>query len=125
MKWYDFAENAAGIISVYKDQELFNDVDIKEMIFSRNGPTLTISLDLRQYPINPPQKWKKDDLNTVSLELCFIEVSDVLSLNWKTSNPSRVLIERNEVLNVHLEGVISFKSRFMTINTISAYLKNR
>lgn len=127
--WAAYLVDSKHIESIYhaKIPDL-NEVDIHEVTFNRDGPTISITLNLNEYPINPPQKWVVQKFNTVQIKIALIDIEEVELSGWiNTTYIARVDINKiDEKITLNLTSgdlKLSIKARFIDVYSISAYIK--
>ncbi|MFU2316565.1 Imm50 family immunity protein [Rahnella sp. PCH160] len=127
--WTDYLVNARHIDSIYhKDKPSLNNVDIHEVIFHRDGPKISIRMNLNEFPTSPPPKWVAQKFNTVQIILTLVDIGDVSMSGWVDTNYiANITIEQvngkicMNVSNASLKLVI--KSSFMDIESVAAYTR--
>ncbi|QDY40897.1 hypothetical protein D8B20_02815 [Candidatus Pantoea soli] len=115
--------------SIYGDcTPSLNNVDVHSVIFKRDGPTVSIKLNLNEYPTKPPKKWEVQKFNTVQIVLSFLGVKSINMSGWVYTNYSMNLVvsRKNELISLSAKKddfEINLESGFVDIDSISAYLK--
>ena len=96
--WTAHLVDSQHIDSIYHaDIPDLNEVDIHEIVFNRDGPTISITLNLNEYPINPPQKWVDQKFNTVQVKIALIDIEGVELSGWiNTTYIARVDINKTD-----------------------------
>jgi len=80
--WTDLLDDARAIRAIFGDAPpSLRGVDLHEVVVSWDGPSVSLRLDIAEFPPSPPSKWAK--FNTVHLSLGAVGVealtmSDVL-----------------------------------------------
>lgn len=127
--WTSHLVDSKHIDSIYRaDIPVLNEVDIHEIVFNRDGPTISITLNLNEYPINPPQKWVDQKFNTVQIKIALIDIEEVELSGW-ISTTYIACIDINKIdgkITLNLTGGdlnLSIKARFIDVSSISAYMK--
>ncbi|WP_370664125.1 Imm50 family immunity protein [Candidatus Pantoea soli] len=97
-------------------------------MFKRDGPTVSIKLNLNEYPTKPPKKWEVQKFNTVQIVLSFLGVKSINMSGWVYTNYSMNLVvsRKNELISLSAKKddfEINLESGFVDIDSISAYLK--
>ncbi|RJT46685.1 Imm50 family immunity protein [Rahnella woolbedingensis] len=127
--WTDYLVDSQHIDSIYHDDKpSLNNVDIHEIIFHRDGPKISIRMNLNEYPSSPPKKWVLQKFNTVQLTLTLIDIKDVNMSGWINTN--YVADASIEIINdnifMKLDSVsLKFiaKAKFMDVESIVSYMK--
>lgn len=128
--WTDYLVNSHYINAIYHENKpSLNNVDIHEIIFHRDGPKITIRMNLEKYPDAPPKKWIIQKFNTVQITLSLIDVECVNMSGWvDTTYAASINIEKKDgKINFVLKGLnikLMAKSSFIDIETIAAYTKS-
>lgn len=128
--WTDYLVNPQYINSIYhEDKPNLNNVDIHEIVFHRDGPKISIRMNLKEYPNIPPKKWTIQKFNTVQIILTLVDIEYVNMSGWiDTTYTADISIEKIDgVIHFDLNGIdvkLVVKSKFIDIESITAYLKN-
>lgn len=76
--WFELLVNSQAVKSIYKDEvPSLRDVDVHSLLLYRDGPKLSIRLNLKDYPSNPPEKWSAQGFNTVQIVLSFLDLKSI------------------------------------------------
>ncbi len=99
--------------------------DISEVTFSNEGPSIIISLHIRQMPTVKPKKWQPE-ANRVLIILEFIEVEEFSFMKWGRTNNVSVNYEEQEGLHfISIKGHdcnLNFRSKWINLKSTSSYL---
>ncbi|QEM82667.1 Imm50 family immunity protein [Halomonas binhaiensis] len=125
--WVELLTESKKISSIFwSDPLLLEDVELHEINFHRDGPKVTLRMDLKNYPSNPPKKWRLNNYNTVQVHLEFLDIQSCTLENWtKTSYRLKLDINMESDL-VSLSAAsddfkIKLKSKFLYVSDITAY----
>ncbi|AVF33731.1 Imm50 family immunity protein [Rahnella sikkimica] len=127
--WTDYLVNSKYIDSIYhKDKPSLHNVDIHEVIFHRDGPKISIRMNLNEFPVSPPPKWVEQKFNTVQIILTFVDIYDVSMSGWVDTNYiANLTIEKSNekvCLNVRSANLnLGIKASFIDIESITAYMR--
>lgn len=127
--WIDFIINSQPIKSIYGDcMPSLNNAEIHSIIFHRDGPTVSIKLNLNEYPLNPPKKWEMQNFNTVQIVLSFSGVKSINMSGWIYTNyfMNLVVSKKNELISLSAKKndfKLNLESSFVDVDSISAYFK--
>jgi len=127
MEWIHFLMDNRSVMSVFKRAPSLKGVCINELTLREDGPSMSLRIDLNDFPLTPPTKWKTQGANRVQLTLCFIDVSQLAIQGWGRNNIGDVTLEKvNEEADVQLsiEGCefhIACCFKFLQMEKISAY----
>ena len=129
MAWLEHAMNPIAMSALYKEVPLLSDVELFDIVLSREGPTMTCSIGLPKFLDIPPEKWRKSGYNACNVKLQFISFTELRIEGW-SSNPI-VDLKVNKLqssLDVSLVGA-STKIRMtcvgFRIDKISPYVDGR
>ncbi|MFU8854673.1 Imm50 family immunity protein [Micromonospora sp. SL1-18] len=125
LEWINALSNPQRVLAVYgATMPTLENVHIHEVCVDREGPTLRMRFDLSKIPTNPPQKWRRDGLDVVQLEIAFGGVSEIAIQQFSTDPVCDLKIQKDgsvyfsgESDSVRLAGVASTA----TVLRISAY----
>ncbi|ASW01025.1 Imm50 family immunity protein [Paraburkholderia aromaticivorans] len=68
--WTDFLVDKRKVTFIYgEDFPSLDKVNVHDVTFHRDGPTVTFRIDLRDYPLSPPKNWVENKFNTVQIQL--------------------------------------------------------
>ncbi|MET9881258.1 Imm50 family immunity protein [Actinacidiphila glaucinigra] len=101
--------NPKPILAVYGDAvPTLDEVRIEELCLSVNGPTLRLRFDLSKFPINPPDKWRRDGLDVVQVEIAFGGLRGISIDGFSVDSICDLKIRK--------DGVVSFSSESESVN---------
>ncbi|WP_091572879.1 Imm50 family immunity protein [Melghirimyces thermohalophilus] len=96
MTLFDLVSNPQSLISLYGDWPSFKGGRITSMELVEDGPTINIIVQLTRVPQNPPQRWKRNKFNAVSIEISFFGVESISMTDWSINNViEKLLIQEN------------------------------
>lgn len=103
--WSKELENPEAI-RMFEEDPLLEGVTVAKLVLDQNGPTVTLGVTLRDYPSNPPAKWRSAGYDSVTIELQALAVSHVRLEGWTTDNEVSILIERRseDTINIKVVG---------------------
>ncbi|MFD2935457.1 Imm50 family immunity protein [Spirosoma flavum] len=85
--WYEVAMNPKAVSSIFTgDEPCLEKIEVSKIIMSYDGPSFTIIFDVKNYPMNPPEKWKQYSYNQAQIALQLWDVKDVKIEGWSTIN---------------------------------------
>ncbi|WP_092580395.1 Imm50 family immunity protein [Achromobacter sp. NFACC18-2] len=121
-----FLQNCEGLRRIYGYLPTFSEVNLHKLQLDWNGPTASLTLDLQEFPDNPPLKWSK--FNTIQVELSISPLTSVQLSKFGTGNKCSFAISSsdNQDLEIVLHGETEARLRGKSawICKISAYLNN-
>jgi hypothetical protein len=125
LEWIEALSNPQQVLAVYGAMmPTLEDVHIHEVRVGREGPTLRMRFDLSKFPENPPERWRRDGLDVVQLEIAFGGLGKVAIGQFSTDPVCDLEIRKDGLVHfagesdsVKLLGVASTA----TILRVSAY----
>ncbi|GAA1700347.1 hypothetical protein GCM10009745_53930 [Kribbella yunnanensis] len=123
--WIAALSNPKPILAVYGGAlPSLDRVYVQELTLSPNGPALVVRLDVMEFPVDPPAKWVRDEMNVVQLELTFGALQSVKVTHFSLNPICNFKIQKNgsvtfsgESDSVDFQGV----SDAVLLTKISAY----
>jgi hypothetical protein len=91
--WHQLAMNPEALSNLYQSVPELQNVDIHRILLHRDGPVMTISLDLPRFPDKPSRRWHEAS-NTVQIELDFIGLESIELRGWSTDNIVDIQLNR-------------------------------
>ena len=87
MSWLDGVQQKESILAVFTEKApSIASVRVHEITFHRDGPTIQLRLDLRDFPDPAPEKWAQAGHNTVQIKLSLDVVRQVTLDGWSLDN---------------------------------------
>ena len=128
--WRKFTMNPEAIASAFGESDpSLRDVKLSKGEFSDDGPTFNFSLEINDYPTDPPIRWKRVPSNVVVIQFQCLGVQK-LSMSMSTEF-GRVSCEMREGEGGLIEILISgntteslVRCSFIRINHVTPYLKD-
>ena len=93
MKWYELAENPRAITELYSEVPSLQSVRLVEVHLLRDGPRMTINVDLPRFPDKVPTRWKLQGYTSIQVQLDFWNVQSLDIAQWSTEDQVDVQIE--------------------------------
>jgi Immunity protein 50 len=128
--WTAFLENPEAITSVFDTEPSLDDVYLYGIELLEDGPTVNFKIRLKDYPQNPPARWKyiHGESNTVVITLRALGINRLDISGWSTENFVSCKISRTdeEELSVVIKGnstEIDVMCDFLRVTYISAYIR--
>jgi hypothetical protein len=124
--WLEAIENPEAVTSLFDRAPSLESVEITTLDLDRDGPTLTLSVLLRDYPVRPPTRWQRSGFNTAAIRLQMLGVENVMLEGWSTENRATITVERDlgGLLIVQAKGA-TFQLRcscgWLRVDGVSAY----
>ena len=94
MNWLEAVENPEAVTGLFEHAPSLENVEITTVELNRDGPTLTLSILLREYPTHPPARWQREGSNAAALRLQMIGVESLTFEGWTTENRATITLER-------------------------------
>ncbi|RLL66499.1 Imm50 family immunity protein [Streptomyces sp. Z26] len=117
MDWTTALIDATAIHAIYGDSTpQLQAVSMHEVFLKRDGPQLTLRMDLAEYPSPPPRKWAAQGFDTVQIQIDLFGLQSVRLENFSTTIIGDLIITREG-------GAIStrFDSRQMKLQAVSDF----
>lgn len=124
--WNEFLMNSNKIDNIFSNIPQLKDVELVSLSFLRDASALNMIVELKDYPVNPPKKWKMSKYNTVQLTFMLIDISEIELSGWSTKNEVSMEINKiEEDLFLKVSGDLDLiaKFKFLDIGQITAYQK--
>ncbi|TWT29159.1 hypothetical protein KOR42_55530 [Thalassoglobus neptunius] len=93
MNWIEQTGHSFGIQAIFSELPELNSVLIHEVILHGDGPSISVRLDLNEFPTSPPQKWIDRKVNTVQITLMLLCVEDLSVRGWGIDNVGDITIQ--------------------------------
>jgi hypothetical protein len=128
--WTDYLLDSKYLDSIFQEEKpCLSKVDIHGIVFHRDGPKISIRMNLNEYPAIPPRKWVLQRFNTVQLTLALIDIKDVTMSGWVDSSyiADVTIGEINGDISICVSGgnlKLAVRASFIDIDGVSAYMKN-
>ena len=127
MNWIDLTTNPIGLREIFHgDPPPLVGVSVFGVAVDREGPSLRVTLDLPDYPSDPPVKWKRSGFNTVQLGLLFGGVAELSLTGISTEVIADIAMKRaGSVLRLDLTSTVmrvSASAASVTVSEVTAYL---
>ena len=91
--WTEELENPKAL-EMFMPEPSLEGIIMNSISLERNGPTVTMSIQAREYPANPPAKWRLQEHNAVTIELQAMGVELFEIHGWTTENLVSIWIDR-------------------------------
>ena len=98
---------------------------IHEVTVSRDGPRVTLRVDLPGYPIDPPAKWAQQGFNTVQVELVFVGANGISMEGFGRDPFADVEITRDDAVQLSVESPdfrLRLTAEAVLLSKLSAYM---
>lgn len=104
-RWTDLLENPKAL-EMFRPEPSLECVFLNRLLVDRDGPTATVSILAREYPEEPPARWRMQGHNAVMIELQAVSVDHIQLEGWTTENLVSISINRlpDGNLNLHAFG---------------------
>jgi hypothetical protein len=100
---------------------------VHDVTVSRDGPQVTIRIDLPAYPAAPPAKWQREGFNTVQAEITFVGAREISLKGFGRDPVADVDITRDDATYVSIESPefrLSLTADAAVLSKVSAYLNS-
>jgi hypothetical protein len=102
--WTELLENPRAL-EMFQPEPLLEGVSLNKLLLDRDGPTVTMMIQIREYPANPPAKWRGERHNAVMIELQAMGVGQIELLGWTVDNRLSLAIRRLPEGNLRIVAV--------------------
>lgn len=92
MKWYELAENPRAITELYSDVPLLQSVRLVAVHLLRDGPQMTIKMNLPRLPDIVPNRWKLQRYNDIQMQLDFWGIQSLHIAQWSVEDQVEIHI---------------------------------
>lgn len=126
MIWTELVENPQAIFSIFQTAPSLDGVDIASVTLDYNGPAVSLSVLLDEYPTKPSIKWQRNTANAVALDIQLLAVEDLAVRGWRNENKVTFRFKRLDSGRISVEvsgAVFDFRCScgWIRINHISPY----
>lgn len=126
MTWLDVLDDERGVRAIYGDEPpSLQRVTLHEVCLHRDGPRVTLRLDLPEYPSSPPKKWSTQGFNVVQIKLMFVAVVAFSIDGWSNESLVDMTLEKRDdnVRAATSAGLadLSVEAESALVSSISAY----
>ncbi|GAB2625327.1 hypothetical protein Aab01nite_19400 [Paractinoplanes abujensis] len=123
--WTQALGNPEGILAVYGGEppELAA-VHVHEVTLHRDGPSLTVTVDLPVFPARPPAKWVRERYDVVQIQLRFFGLTDVELRGFGTDPMADIVLSPGDPVRVEIVSpvlTLTASAGFVDVAGISAY----
>lgn len=105
MIWTDLIENPQALSSLFGTAPSLDNVRVSEITFAEGGPTISLSVELNEFPADPPQRWKKDLANAVVLKVQLLGIQSIEVSGWTTENIVSFRFERQQLGTITVQAI--------------------
>lgn len=124
--WLDVVDDPRAIRAIFGDHTpSLQDVDVFDLVMSRDGPYLDVRFDLPEYPTEPPGKWADKGANRVQLTLRAQPIRElsVVGIRWQMRATLTVRTDGDGImLSLVGDGIeVRALSESLFVHRVSAY----
>lgn len=104
--WLDEVGDTDFLARLFKQKApSLNDVEVHEIALHRDGPSLTLTFDLPDFPTDVPAAWHAAGYNTIQLTLVAIGLRSVVMSGWATDVRGDLRISSDDVhgMRIHFD----------------------
>jgi hypothetical protein len=91
--WLNAVENPKAITSLFEVVPSLEDVEISALNLDHGGPTMTLSILLRDSPTTLPVRWQARHFNATAIQLQVLGIESMKLEGWSTDNRVAITIE--------------------------------
>lgn len=125
MSWIEHVENPVAIHSMFSVTPALEKVELHELVFHRDGPRISMRIELNDYPDEPPQRWLVQKFNRAQLILMATDIRSAELRGWQTRNTCTISVSRgDDLLSLTLVGgatQILIETKFLFVDKLSGY----
>ncbi|MDH1262928.1 Imm50 family immunity protein [Pseudomonas sp. GD03944] len=124
--WTEILVDATALRAVYgQDTPSLEGINLHSIEIERDGPSVLLRFDLRDFPKKPPKKWTISAFNRVQLSLLAVGVSE-LQINGLRSDCmiNLEITKENGIIHIrsyHGAIKIDIKAEHLLLGSISSY----
>jgi hypothetical protein len=114
--WTELVENPKALAE-FENGPALDSVFVMKMELNRDGPTVTLSIGIIDYPKNPPARWLLAEANAVTIDLQAVGVTNFQCSGWATENATSLSITREATGKIHMnctQGSLALESNSTT-----------
>jgi hypothetical protein len=103
--WAEFLESPKAV-EMFNPEPSLDNVRLSALLLDHNGPAVTMTIQVRDYPVNPPVKWRIQQYNTVTIEVQGVGLEQITMAGWAVDNLVSMVINRlpEGKLSLHATG---------------------
>jgi hypothetical protein len=125
MTWTRHADRNEFFLQLFPDSPSLRDVRVLELGLHEDGPALSMTVNLNDFPTSPPAKWKEQSANRVQVRLVFFAMTSVQLTGWGTNNVCDIEIEKRDGrIRVNAAGgawKLTAESEHLRLDRVSGY----
>jgi Immunity protein 50 len=96
VSWIEAVSSPEGVLAVYGGEAPALTGLVRRLEFTWRGPSVVLSVALRDYPSAPPAKWAERGCDTVLLTLYCFGAEDVRLTGWAAGVVADMAVERTD-----------------------------
>jgi len=130
MTWQNLLENPEAITNLFESAPNLEDVEIASITMDREGPTVALSILLRDYPTKPSSRWKSNGVNAVALRLQLLGVGSLAIEGWSISNRATITLDRDDADQIQVRAAgqnLQLKCRcgWLRVDGVTGYHRDK
>ena len=121
----DYIDNSFFLYKLYQDRPPFDKLQVSDINFLWDGPSIKIVFHTSRIPKHLPEKW--DQLsNRIRFSLYFVDIDDLDFNKWGKFNDAECMIEicndTKQVTIIGEECYLKFNCKWIRFENISSYI---
>jgi hypothetical protein len=104
MTWSKLLENPQAVTNLFDSGPSLEDVEITSLTMERDGPTIAMSILLREFPTKPSPRWKRNGVNAVLMRLQLLQVESITVEGWSILNRATITLDRGNADQVQVRA---------------------
>ncbi|MFE6063533.1 Imm50 family immunity protein [Streptomyces sp. NPDC056431] len=94
LNWADLLVNPEDLQRLYTALPPLSAVTVRSVHLNHYGPTVTLRIDLTEFPQNPPSEWRETGFDRLQCHLQFLAVEHLEMRGWNPPSIAEIQIER-------------------------------
>ncbi|MCF4998434.1 hypothetical protein GIW70_16235 [Pseudomonas syringae] len=128
MNYWNELDGSTFFNKVFGSDIAIGEIDLFSVSIDNNRPVITLEFDISDYPVAPPEKWKKSGFNTCRIGLNCSNIKDLTIKNIPTQkNLTMKILSQDgnfKISATNEDSLIEFTTRHPMLCGPSAYLNH-
>jgi hypothetical protein len=127
--WLDVVDNPEQLFAAFGGQvPSLDGIEVRDVLLRFEDPSMTVRLNLADYPSAPPSAWRTRHANTVTAQFTFLPVRDIAATRWGWNGEANLSLARDgDGVRVRVDGPerqLSARAD-RVLMSVSAYIDER